>query len=134
MGSEAEEPGTPLIGRPTPFPPDLLAPPSGAQVTDDGENVAVQLPTPTATTTNQQRPPRGGASTRRTFASTLPEAWAHLDRVDLSEELLVHVATMEDVPWSIRNDFRRTQAATFQSLVDAYQQSADGAAVARERG
>ena len=40
--------------------------------------------------------------------------------INLRNELILNISPLEDVPISIRNDFKRIQAAVFRHLLNTY--------------
>ena len=50
----------------------------------------------------------------------LPNGWQYLEQLNLIEEMHLPINTLEDVPFAIRYDFKRIQAAVFNNLARAY--------------
>jgi len=83
---------------------------------------------------NSAQQPRDGADTRNpnaripqriSVSKPLPNGWQHLQQVDLAQEFRVPVSPLEDVPWAIRDDYKRIQAAVFRNLVHCYDSHSD---------
>ena len=55
----------------------------------------------------------------------MPDGWAHLDTEDLVIEFQVSVSPLEDVPISIRSEYKRIQALVFHNVVHKYHNTAD---------
>ena len=69
---------------------------------------------------------------RGVIALPLPDGWAHLDTLDLVTEYRLRVPTMDDVPFTIRADYARIQAASLCTLRIAYDLG-EGAPIIRGR-
>ena len=66
---------------------------------------------------------RVGSSTNnpaRSLTTPLPNAWQHLENINLSQELRLPVSTLEDVPYSIRSEYKRIRSAVYKNLSESY--------------
>ena len=44
---------------------------------------------------------------RHSMSGALPNGWHHMQDINLRNELILNISPLEDVPISIRNDFKR---------------------------
>ena len=74
-------------------------------------NAPIQIPAAPAEARNrpplQRRRPTTGRPVSVPGVARLPNGWAHIDNVDLSEELGLRVRTFKKIPHCIRSSFTR---------------------------